>query len=129
VRYTIDYATTSSPPPTSTTAATPNEAGRCNTKIDGVTLGGVPTSRPRHVITETDQVARAIDDAARRWPEEGGNRPRLLLRLLEEGHRAVTGERQRHVQAHRDAVASTSGALTGLYGEGYLDEIRAERRE
>jgi hypothetical protein len=78
------------------------------------------------VITETDQVARAIDDAAQRWPEERGNRPRLLLRLLEEGHRAVTDERQRHVQAHQDAIASTSGALTGMYGPGYLDELRAE---
>jgi hypothetical protein len=78
------------------------------------------------VITETDQVARAIDDAARRWPEEGGNRPRLLLRLLEEGHRAVRGERQRQVTAHRDAVAGTSGALTGMYGAGYLDDLRAQ---
>jgi hypothetical protein len=78
------------------------------------------------VITETDRVARAIDDAARRWPEEGGNRPRLLLRLLEEGHRAVTGERRRRLKVHRDAVAGTSGALTGMYGEGYLDDLRAE---
>ena len=78
------------------------------------------------MITETDQVARAIDDAARRWPQEGGNRPRLLLRLLEEGHRAVTGQRQRGLRAHRDAIAATSGALTGMYGPGYLDELRAE---
>lgn len=78
------------------------------------------------MITETDQVARAIDDAARRWPEEGGNRPRLLLRLLEEGHRAVTGERQRRVTAHRDAVAGTSGTLTGMYEAGYLDDLRSE---
>jgi hypothetical protein len=86
----------------------------------------VPTSRRRHVITETDQVARALDDAAERWPEERNNRPRLLLRLLEEGHRAVAGERQQRVRAHQDAIATTSGALTGVYGAGHLDQLRSE---
>ena len=81
------------------------------------------------MITETDQVARAIDDAARRWPEEGGNRPRLLLRLLEEGHRAVSGEQQERAKSQRDAIARTSGALTGMYGAGYLDDLRAEWQE
>jgi hypothetical protein len=86
----------------------------------------VPTSRRRHVITETDQVARALDDAAERWPEDRGNRPRLLLRLLEEGHRSVAGERQRRTEQRREAVSSTSGVLTGAYGPDYLDELRAE---
>lgn len=86
----------------------------------------VPTSRQRHVITETDQVVRALDDAAERWPEEADNRPRLLLRLLEEGHRAVRGERQHRIDDHRSAVGRTSGVLTGAYGEGYLTDLRAE---
>jgi hypothetical protein len=86
----------------------------------------MPTSRKRHVVTETDDVAQAIDDAARQWPEERGNRPRLLLRLLAEGHRAVTDERGRRVRQRREAIARTSGALTGSYGEGYLDELRDE---
>ena len=86
----------------------------------------MPTSRKRHVITETDQVARAIDAAAERWPEDRGNRPRLLLRLLEEGHRAVVDDRGRRAADHRDAVSGTSGALTGAYGAGYLDALRAE---
>jgi hypothetical protein len=86
----------------------------------------MPTSRRRHVITETDQVARALDDAAERWPEDRGNRPRLLLRLLDEGHRAVTGERQQRVRDHREAVTSTSGVLTGAYDKGYLEQLRAE---
>lgn len=78
------------------------------------------------MITETDEVARALDDAAKRWPEDGGNRPRLLLRLLDEGHHAVVQNRRRTVRDHGRAVASTSGALTGMYGAGYLDELRAE---
>ena len=40
-----------------------------------------PTAHPPgHTITETEEVARALDDAARRWPEERAARSTLLLR-------------------------------------------------
>lgn len=77
------------------------------------------------MITETDQVARALDDAARRWPTES-NRAKLLLRLLEEGHRAVVGQHEDRVADRRDAVARTSGTLTGVYGQDYLIELRED---
>lgn len=86
----------------------------------------MPTTRPRHVITETEQVARALDDAARRWPADSGNRSKLLLHLLDEGHRAVVGQQESLVRDRRDAVARTSGALTGMYGEGYLSGLRED---
>lgn len=86
----------------------------------------MPTTRPRHVITETDQVAVALDEAARRWPEEGGNRARLLLRLVEEGYRVVVGDRDQLADARTEAVTRTSGLLTGLYGEDYLAELRED---
>lgn len=76
------------------------------------------------MITETDQVARALDDAAKRWPDE--SRAKLLLRLLEEGHRAVVWQREDLVSARRDAVLDTSGTLTGVYGRDYLTELRAD---
>jgi len=34
-----------------------------------VTLELVPTTRPRHPVTETDEIAEILDDAARKWPE------------------------------------------------------------
>jgi hypothetical protein len=86
----------------------------------------VPTTRPRHVITETDDVARALDDAARRWPAERGNRRKLLLRLMEEGHRSIVDDNQSGAAARRAAVARTSGALTGVYGADYLKDLRAD---
>lgn len=86
----------------------------------------MPTTRPRHLITETEQVAQALDDAAERWPAERDNRSKLLLRLVQEGHRAVVGQREAAVRDRQDAVARTSGALTGLYGEGYLRELRKD---
>jgi len=86
----------------------------------------MPTTRPRHLITETEQVAQALDAAAKRWPAESENRAKLLLHLLEEGHRAVIGQQERSLRERREAVARTSGALTGLYGGGYLGELRED---
>lgn len=86
----------------------------------------MPTNRPRHVITETDAVARALDDAAARWPDDSDSRAKLLLHLVEEGHRAVAGQRALDAAAYRDAVAKTSGSLTGLYDRDYLDKLRAD---
>lgn len=71
-------------------------------------------------------MARALDDAADRWPADRGNRAKLLLHLLKEGHHAVVAQRESAEHEHRRAVERTSGALTGLYGEGYLDALRED---
>ena len=84
----------------------------------------VPTSRPRHTITETDEVARALDDAAEHWPEQGGARGKLLLRLLREGHRAISTQRGREADRRREGIRRTSGALTGAYPDDYLSRLR-----
>lgn len=86
----------------------------------------MPTTRRRHVITESDAVARALDDAAMRWPKDAGNRARLLLRLVEEGHHAVAAQRGEAVSRRRQALADTSGSLTGMFGAGYLAKLRQD---
>lgn len=84
----------------------------------------MPTTRPRYMITETEKVAQALNDAGARWPADKDNRAKLLLHLLEEGHKAVIGQQESEVRERRHAVHRTSGALTGLYGEAYLSELR-----
>jgi hypothetical protein len=84
----------------------------------------MPTVRPRHVITENDQVGQALDDAARRWPEDRESRPKLLLHLVQEGHRAVLEQAEANRNARLAAVRRTSGVLTGTYEAGYLDRLR-----
>ena len=42
----------------------------------------VPTTRPRHQVTETDELAAALDEAAVRWPDL--SRGRLITRLAVE---------------------------------------------
>jgi hypothetical protein len=86
----------------------------------------MPTTKIRHTITETDEVARALDEAAKRWPEERTARGRLLLRLVEEGYRALREERDQQAVRRREAVRRTSGSLTGLYPDKYLDQLRDE---
>jgi hypothetical protein len=92
----------------------------------GATLVPMPTTRPRHVITETEEIVRALDDAARRWPADRGNRAKLLIRLVEEGHRAVLRQREHDVTARRAAIDRTSAVLTGAYGDDYLADLRED---
>lgn len=86
----------------------------------------VPTTRPRHTITETDQVARALDEAATVWPDLGESRSQLLLRLIEEGYQAILEGRQRRAAQRRTVIRRTSGVLTGAYEDGYLARLRDE---
>ena len=79
----------------------------------------MPTERRRHTITETDEIARALDDAARHWPEDRRRRSRLLLRLVQAGHEAIGAEREDDAARRREAVRSTSGVLTGAYPEDW----------
>lgn len=82
----------------------------------------MPTARRRYQVTETDAVARAIDAAAERWP--GESRSRLLVRVIAAGGEAL--ERDAEVEARCAALRRVSGSLTGVYGPGYLDELRAD---
>jgi hypothetical protein len=66
----------------------------------------MPTARPRIMVTESDELAAALDSAASRYP--GLTRAQLLIRLV-----------GRPLREH-------SGALTGAYGEHYLERLRQE---
>lgn len=70
----------------------------------------MPTTRPRHTLTETDEVAQALDDAALAWPELRGDRGALLRKLVEAGRASV------HVDGGvRELLADAAGAATGAY--------------
>jgi hypothetical protein len=84
----------------------------------------MPTTRPRHFVTETDDLAEALNAAAARWPDL--SRAQLLVRLALEGHRAAL---QAHDERRRQRLAAVhrhSGMLTGTYGPDYLPRLREE---
>jgi hypothetical protein len=83
----------------------------------------MPTDRPRLTITETDDIAEAIDLAAERWPDTASRRE-LLLRLVEQGRSAVERERDEQAARRSEAIRRTSGALTGVYESDYLERLR-----
>ena len=84
----------------------------------------MPTTRPRHQITETPDVARAIDLAAQRWP--GEPRGRLLLRLVTTGAATLAGTHEAEIERRRAAVRATSGKYTDAFPPGYLAELRQD---
>jgi hypothetical protein len=86
----------------------------------------VPTTRPRYTLTETDELAAALDEAAKRWPEDAGSRSRLLLRLVKAGQGALEMELGRERERRRAAVEHTAGVLTGVYPPDYLEQLRSE---
>ncbi|MBV9847117.1 MAG: hypothetical protein JOZ47_18920 [Kutzneria sp.] len=82
----------------------------------------MPTTRHRYTITETDQIAAALADAAVRWPQLRGRPGELLQRLIAEGHHRLKDA----AESRRAAVEATAGAATGAYDKGYLDQLRAD---
>lgn len=78
------------------------------------------------MITETDEVARALHDAARQWPQDRERPTKLLLDLVREGHRAITQDAERTATDRRAAIQRTSGALSGTYPADYLEQLRGD---
>ena len=84
----------------------------------------MPTTRPRHLVTETDDVAVALDAAAKRWP--GLSRAQLLVRLALEAHRAAQQSSAVRRRRRLAALQQHSGTLTGAYGSDYLAALRED---
>lgn len=84
----------------------------------------MPTTKPRHQVTETPAVARALDVAARRWPEKP--RSKLLIELVRVGGSVLEQEQAGQVRARQAAVAASSGKYAGAFGADYLAELRGD---
>ena len=80
----------------------------------------MPTVRQRHLLTETDDIAQAIDAAAASYP--GRSRADVLRELVQVGAEALALQRG----VHRRAVLEHAGRYPDLYAPGYLDELRQE---
>ena len=81
----------------------------------------VSTRRPRHFVTETDEVRRALADAAVIWPEIAGDTGALLRRLIEAGATAI-----RSTVGVRGLVEETSGVASGSYPRSARAELLEE---
>jgi hypothetical protein len=86
----------------------------------------MPTTRPRHTLTETEDLAAALELAAQRWPEDASRPSRLLLRLVKAGERAIAPQQQRARERRRRAIERHHGQFTGVYPPDYLEKLRSE---
>jgi hypothetical protein len=86
----------------------------------------MPTKRHRYTVTATDDLVRALDEAAQRWPDERDTPSRLLLHLVAAGYAAIQHEHETNRAADLAAMDRVAGALTGAYPEGYLDTLRED---
>lgn len=84
----------------------------------------MPTSRPRHQITETPAVEHALAVAARRWPAE--SRSKLLLRLISTGSDALEHAENETLRSRRAAVDASSGKYTYAFESNYLAQLRQD---
>ncbi len=67
----------------------------------------MPTTRPRHPVTETDEIAQVLDEASLRWP--GVPRAKLIHYVLADwaaGGRSSVAR----ADARRELVGSMSGS-------------------
>jgi len=84
----------------------------------------MPTTRSRHQVTETPDVARALDVAARRWPNEA--RSKLLIRLVQAGGDALAEGRSEEADHRLAVLDATSGKYADVFTDAYLAELRED---
>lgn len=84
----------------------------------------MPTTRPRHLVTESDELAAALDSAHRRWP--GLSRSRLVVRLALEGERLHREQAAEESARRRRILESATDEFAGI---GSVEAVRAARDE
>ncbi|WP_407688917.1 hypothetical protein [Mycobacterium sp. HUMS_1102779] len=86
----------------------------------------MPTARPRHAITETDEITAALAVARKVWPDLADKPGALLRRLILTGRNSLVHDFAATEQARHQAIDATSGALAGVFGAGYLADLRED---
>jgi hypothetical protein len=83
----------------------------------------MPTSLPRLQVTETPEVAHALEVAARRWPELT-SRSALLAAIAAEGAKLVEQDEAERREERRQLVEKYAGGFH--FEPDYLEKLRAE---
>lgn len=78
------------------------------------------------MLTETPEVAAALDEAAMVWPELCDDRAALLRRLVDAGREVVTARAATNRDQRRRAVRAAAGSMTGVYPPGAAESLKSE---
>jgi len=96
-----------------------SRASRCSTTTANWGTPG-PSGRARHQVSDTPEVARALDLAGKPWPDEPRSKP--LLRLINLG--GGLHDQRVNADAHRAAVPTAAAGTPEAFEAGYLTELR-----
>ncbi|CAB4551895.1 unannotated protein [freshwater metagenome] len=83
----------------------------------------MPTTRPRHMITETDQLSEALSQAAKLWPELAGQRTLLLRKVLEVGIETIEQEATQKTKSRMAGVDKLAGSMPGVWPANWKEEL------
>ena len=83
----------------------------------------MPTTRPRHMITETDQISQGLAQAAKQWPELADQRTLLLRKVIEIGLQAIELDESKHAQIRIAAVEKLAGSMDGIWPSNWKKEL------
>jgi hypothetical protein len=86
----------------------------------------MPTTHRRHAITETDDISNALEIARKVWPDIADKPGALLRQLIVVGTHSIAHEHAAAEQTRRQALEATAGALAGVFGPNYLNELRVD---
>lgn len=86
----------------------------------------MPTTRPRHMITESDELGSALDIAAARWPELAGDRSKLLRKILEVGIDSLTTAAASSKRARLEHIDRIAGSMSGTWPANWKEELEAD---
>lgn len=85
----------------------------------------MPTVRPRHYITETDEITHALESARRAWPELSDKPTALLRQLILAGEQRLA-DQARSVDQLPDQLGSRIAAR--FVGAGQTEDFKEVRR-
>jgi hypothetical protein len=85
----------------------------------------MPTTHPRHQVTETETVREALETARAVWPDETSP-SKLLTRLVVEGQHRLLENPTTRAELRRRALAELHQVHPWPQGSGYLDAMREQ---
>ncbi|GAB3301477.1 hypothetical protein EK0264_00825 [Epidermidibacterium keratini] len=84
----------------------------------------MPTTKRRHQVTETPEVAHALKIAERRWP--GRSQSALLASLATLGAETLKAQEADRAQVRREALRKVRGRFDEAFPEDYLADLRRD---
>lgn len=78
------------------------------------------------MITESDQLAKALDHASKVYPELVDERAELLRCLIERGIQSLEAEYDEALEARKNAIRGVAGSMSGVWPADWREQMRSE---